>query len=171
MQFRLRTLLILIAIVGVGLAWWRDRSQLSSRLELREQQIRVLQGNLQSERYRGISVAMRSPFTSVEETIEFFKSCKTEADLDAVGGWDAFICSSVADKAAGPLAKVVGELSGDVPTRQFVIWLVGEIGRKKHPLSIDPVPELIALLDNPSLDIRGQAMDSLAKYGSLAQAA
>jgi HEAT repeat protein len=138
---------------------------------LQAQQIRVLKRDLDHERQMGIPIAMQSPFKSAEEAVKFFKLCKTEADLHKVADWNAFISSSIADEAAAPLAKAVVDLPGDDATRQKAIWLIGEIGRKKRPLPHSPVPELIALLDHPTPAVRRQAMDSLAKFGSLAQAA
>jgi hypothetical protein len=166
MQYRLRTLLILIVPIAVGLAWWRDRSQLSSRLALREEQIRVLQRDLAIERQLGVPIFTGFRFKTASEMIEYINTCATDDDFQREA-WGNFGNSDVVDGAVGQLVDVLG--SSNEAKRYFTVFLVGEIGHKKRPLDFDPVPALIGLLDDPSLRVRANTYSAIGKFGSLAK--
>jgi len=168
MQFRLRTLLILIVPIAVGLAWWRDRSQLSSHLVLREEQIRVLQRDLAWERQKGVPVFTGFRFKTANEMIEHINTCATDDDFQREA-WGNFGNSDVVDGAVGQLVDVLS--SPNEAQRYFTVFLVGEIGRKKRPLDFDPVPALIELLDDPSLRVRANTYSAIGKFGTLANSA
>jgi hypothetical protein len=171
MRYRLRTLLIAVMLTCIGLAWWRDRTRLVADLRLGEHRIRLLQRDLFIERQNGLPVASKLRFKTPNEAIAFLRSCHTHDDIVRnLDDWNAFGDSTIADDTIGPLSELLAT-SQNKEVRQFTIWLLGQIGRKKQPPRVDPVPALMAALDDSSSNVRAQAMDTLSKYGSLANAA
>lgn len=56
-------------------------------------------------------------------------------------------------------------------TRHHAAWLIGWVGNKKRPLPYDPVPALVAAVNDPSSRVRGESLFALQHFGPLAAAA
>jgi len=165
LRFRLQTMLLLMVPVAVGLSWWRDHVQLASRLDMRERQVRQLQK--EHEERIGLRVAPSLPFKTVEALLEFLKVA-TEEEFKK-HSWSALADSPLGVQAVGPLAKLLRTPNAD--TRINAAWLLGQIGRKRKPPDVDPIPALITLLDDASQQVRSEAIYALGGYGSLAKEA
>jgi HEAT repeat protein len=165
MRYRLRTLLVLVAFAGIVLAWWLDHARLSLRLGLRERQIRQLQR--QVDERLGVLFASNLRFKTPEELIEFVKTA-TEEEFDREE-WSAFGNSHVAEQAIGPLTELLHSPSG--VTRHHAAWLLGVIGRKRRPPTVNPIPALLKIIDDPSSRVRAEAIYAVGAYGSLARSA
>jgi len=166
MRYRLRTLLILLVPVGVGLAWWRDHAQLSSRLELRERQVRQLQRQV-DERVGGFIIASNIRFKSAAELIEFVSDATDEEFQKE--DWSAFSSSYVAEQAIAPLAELLSSPNDEA--RHHAAWLLGVFGRKRRPPSVDPIPALVKAVDDPSPRVRAETIYAIGQCGQLASAA
>lgn len=163
-RFRVQTILLLTLSVGLGLAWWRDRAQLSSRLEMRDRQVRQLQRQL-DERSIGGAFFSNLRFKTPEELAEFLEVATEEEFLGE--DWSMFAGSFVADQSIGKLVELTK--SPRELTRKHAVQLLAWIGKHKRPPQPDPIPALIAAIDDPSLQT--QAIIALGHYGSVAQAA
>jgi len=56
-------------------------------------------------------------------------------------------------------------------SRQHAAWLLGQVGRKRKPLPIDPIPSLIAALRDPSPRVRAEVIYAIGGFGRLAERA
>jgi hypothetical protein len=150
---------------GLGLAWWRDRTRLSSSLDLRDRQITQLQRQLDE---RGVSIVSANiRFKSPQELVEFV-SRATEMEFEQED-WSAFGGSYVADQSIEQLADLLSSPRG--ATRHHAAWLLGLIGQKKRFPSVDPISALVAVLDDPSSRVRVEALSALRQFGPLADSA
>lgn len=154
--FSLRDVLWLIALIGLGMAWWNDHRRLASRVDLYQLQVEKL------KEARGLSAGVRieepkSRFTAVSEFVHFvetgtdFSSLQTES-LRFAKKWDA------ADAVPGLVALLSHE-SPDVRRRAAMSLLYV----KQRPDFATPV--LIKLLDDTALPEREQG-DSVRYYAA-----
>jgi hypothetical protein len=165
LRFRLQTILLLIVPIGVGLAWWRDRTQLVSQLDLRERQIKQLQKQVDEQ--SGFFFSSNLRFKTPDELVEFVKRA-TEDEFSAEE-WGLFAGSYVADQSVEPLVELLRSPRDE--TRHQAAWLLGVIGRKKRPAAVDPIPALVTLLDDPSSRVRAEATYAIRNFGTLAKEA
>ena len=167
--FRLRTMLLLMVPVAVGLGWWRDRVRFESLLDMRERQVRQLRTELQNARLNARKDPY-VPFATIDEMIEFLQVA-TEQEFKQKN-WSAFAKSDLAVHAVGPLTRLLGTSdSADSVQRHHAAWVLGQIGRNRRPPDVVPVPALMALLDDESDRVRAEAIYALGGYGSLAKPA
>jgi HEAT repeat protein len=164
-RFRLQTLLLLMVPLAALLGWWRDRVQLAARLDMRERQVRQLQEQI--ERQAGKLVGPSMPFRSPEALVAFLKTASEDEFKKHT--WSLLANSEVGVESVGPLAGLLN--SPKAETRHHAAWLLGQIGRKRKPPDENPVPDLIALLDDESERVRAEAIYALGGYGSLAKEA
>ncbi len=163
MRYGLRTLLVLVVPIAIGLAWWRDHAQLTSQLDLNKRQIRQLQQQI-GER-GGFFVASNIRFKTPEELVEFVQTATDNEFMRE--DWSAWGNSHVAEQAVAPLAKLLSSDKEDA--RHHAAWLLGGIGRSKRPPTVDPIPALVAALDDSSSRVRAESSFALGKFGPLAQ--
>ena len=71
MRYRLSTLLILMALVAISLAWWRDHTLQAQRADLQSRQIRQLQQ--QVDQRTGVFISPNIRFQTPEKLVEFVK--------------------------------------------------------------------------------------------------
>jgi len=162
MRFRLRTLMIVLAFVAMGLAWWRDHAAHSARLDLQSRQIKQLQR--QVDERTGFFVSSNIRFKTPEQLVEFVK--RAGDDEFQREDWSAWGNSYVAEQSVAPLVELVSFPIED--TRQHAAWLLGGIGRKKRPLKVDPIPALLRALDDSSSRVRAEASYAIGQFGPLA---
>jgi HEAT repeat protein len=93
-------------------------------------------------------------------------SLSEEFQKENCGAWSS---SPIAESAVESLAKLVS--SPKEATRHHAAWLLGGLGSKKRPLAFDPVPALLAGINDPSSRVRGESFYALGNFGSAAAAA
>jgi len=165
MRFRLRSLLAIVLLFGLGLGWWRDRAQVAMRLDLRERQVRLLQMKMSR---RPNLVAASNPHLATSDTLIGFVETASDDEFRKQN-WGQFASSEIADQSVVSLANLLGSRSE--ATRRHAVWLLGQVGRKRRPPTINPVPSLICALYDPSSRVRAEAIYALGGYGRLAREA
>lgn len=166
MRYRLSTILAVIVLVGLALAWWRDRSQLATQVAVQQVQIRQLQRQV-DEGGRSGFIMSSFRFQTTEALIQFVETASEEEFQKE--NWGAWTSSPIAESAVESLAKLVS--SPKEATRHHAAWLLGGLGSKKRPLAFDPVPALLAGINDPSSRVRGESFYALGNFGSAAAAA
>jgi HEAT repeat protein len=164
-RFRLQTMFLLTAILAVCFAWQRDRRDLVSQLDLRQRQVHQLQTELEERRQSKVSYGR---YLTTPEALVAFLQTASEAEFKK-RDWNAFAISDDADDSVGPLIGLLA--SRREVTRRHAAWLLGQIGRKRKPPFIDPVPALVQSLDDGSSAVRAEVMYALGGHGRLARQA
>src|SRR5262245_10398752 len=165
MRFRLRSLVAVVLLIGLGLGWWRDRTELATRLDLRQRQVRLMQMQLTRPPTFGRS---GNPYLATPDKLIGFLEVAGNDELQKQN-WEAFAHSEIADQSVVPLASLLSSRSE--ATRRHAAWLLGQLGRKRRPPMVDPVPSLICALYDSSPRVRAEAIYALGGHGRLAREA
>jgi hypothetical protein len=166
MRFGIRDVLLLMIIVGVGLAWWLDRRQLA--------------GELAALRHAGAVNARRtgSGFPGsfdypIQHPVSTLTANQFINALHNIDDWyefsdetvDPFVKTPAADEAVPALIALLNSPSEEVRTRS--IATLGRMGRHMETI----LPALIPRLADESTNVRWHAAFAIGMYGPKAAAA
>jgi len=158
-QFSLATLLLLVTVSCVLLAWWRDHRQLRERIE---HDVAIIE-MLQSEEQLGF---LSAPTRVVEyETPEqFISELKSRDDWSRTNVW-AVRGTDVGEAAVPSLVELLD--AEDQETKVRAAWALGEMACQTERV----VPSLVDALDDPDPRFHYSVVSALKDIGPKAREA
>ncbi len=161
-RFQLRELLLLILLIAVALAWWRDHQQQTKRQELYERQI----GQLQER--RGASVS------ATELVLEQYKQSLAQYQMELAqhrNELERYQLERLAWTTRSYQPFQPRSTATVTPAEFLQIMRKGENNSFHSALqpflasanASEAIPELIKLLANPNPTVRGQSVQSLGR--------
>jgi len=168
-RFGLGSLLMVVLVIAMGLAWWRDHRRLASQLELANMRLRSLERRVWESKFSGGFVIptnepdLRERFPTAEAYLAFLQS---GADFDAVQ--DTFWPlnrSSLREEVLPGLLNLLD--SPDARSRKNAAQALQYV--KSNPEQV--IPKLVARLDDSDWQVAWYAARTLGEYGSEASEA
>jgi hypothetical protein len=170
-RISIRELLLVMVIVGLAVAWWRDRRSFDTRLDLARLQAKILADSGRVPLVVGNARPQsldHFPFPSSNTHSPVFVAFVAAGsdDLGNVAG-EAMRArhTPFADESAQQLAAMLSDSDAGKRTRAAIA--LGYMAAQGS----EAIPLLIVLLDDASPDVRFHAMSALSVYRQEAQAA
>lgn len=194
LQFRIQSILLVLVIVAVALAWWRDRSELAAEVRHNQSLLAALrQDREQQERMHAYYPVGSGPTSSFganwaprpgpnlcETPAEFvaaLRGCAGEGqELAYENLANSFARTPIADQAVPNLVELLAEDDRELRERAAMTLGKMAVAWKSDWYKTDEraetlIPALISLLDHDDMGVRYQACSGLQMFGSAAAAA